>query len=116
MSTARAAAAVLVIAAALAALFAVLAPGAPAQADPPAPAAEERTATLSGFLPALAPDSDFTPAQAEALTLAADRVCDGFTADVPVVVMVDTLMADLGLTGPEARRLVEVAGVEVCGL
>lgn len=83
-----------------------LPPGAvaPAQADAP-----------DAFLAALlGPATDLAPGQAETLTAAADRVCEGFTAGVPVVVMADRLSAELGLTDEEARHLVNTAGTVHC--
>jgi Protein of unknown function (DUF732) len=111
--------AVALLIAAVALLADLLLPADPAaRADTPAPAAQERTATLSGpdaaFLSVLAPGTELEPGQAAALVEAADRVCEGVTAAVPVVVMADTVAADLGLSDTEARHLVNTAATTRC--
>lgn len=83
----------------------------------PAPAAVEvapamhavQAAPVDPFLVILAPGTDFAPEQAQELTYAADRVCEGQTAEVPVPVMVDTLVRDQGMTLDEATHFVNTA-------
>jgi hypothetical protein len=66
------------------------------------------------FLTALAPGSDFTEEQARDLTSWAFKVCEGITAEVPVVDMADVLVREVGMTDAEARDFVTVAGDTVC--
>lgn len=99
-------------------LAAVLMPAAPAQA------VQERAVTAvqvqgpaaapDAFLVALVGPGTEVPANAEELLLAADRVCEGFTAEVPLVVMADALTVELSLTDEEARHFVNTAGVIHC--
>jgi uncharacterized protein involved in copper resistance len=57
----------------------------------------------------LMPGTEVTPERAQQLAEAADRVCEGVAAQVPVVDMAATLSADLGLDDTEARTFVAVA-------
>lgn len=114
--TRRLAAAALLFIAALLAGIAVLDRAAtPATAQQPAavvePAAQVITPgpIVEPVLVALAPDSDLAPAHAEQLTLVADRVCEGWTAEVPLMVMRDTVAAELGVDDAEARAFVDTA-------
>jgi hypothetical protein len=93
----------------------------PADAAPAAPAPAVQVQTLTApapaadaFLMALVGPGTEVPANAEELLLAADRVCEGVTAEVPVMVTADTLAAELGLTDEEARHLVNTAAVTHC--
>jgi hypothetical protein len=108
----------LAVAALLGLMAALLMPAPPAQAvqAPPTPATQPVTPADTGdaFLAALAPATDLPADTAAALTEAADRVCEGFTAGVPVAVMTTTLMGELSLTGEEARTLVGVATSTRC--
>lgn len=56
----------------------------------------------------------YTAQQAEALTTAADLVCEGITAEVPMVDMSTFLVADYGLTDDEARTFVANAATTHC--
>ncbi len=122
--TARTAAALLILAAALAGLVALLMPSPAAHAaQEPAPAtwqADTAAEPADAFLAALAPATDLSPAQAAALTEAADRVCEGLTAQVDLLTMQNALTAAPlpGLNGPltdeEARHLVNTAAVVHC--
>lgn len=119
MSTARATAALLAIAAAVGAIAFLLIPNPPARADTPAAPAQERTATLSGLhgtaagadlavLDAASPEA-LTTDQTAQVFAAADRVCEGLTAGVPEGFMVRTVAADAGLALPAAHAFVEAA-------
>jgi hypothetical protein len=119
-TTAVLAAAVLTAFAALAAILLPASAGAVQPAQRPAtvelaPAMHSTATTGSPFLTALVgPGTDLTEGQAAELIAAADRVCEGFTAGVPVAVMSTTLMTELSLTGEEARHLVNTAAVLHC--
>lgn len=54
-------------------------------------------------------DADFAPEQVAEILLAADRVCEGLTAEVPAQVMVDTLVAQQGLDAATAQAFVDMA-------
>lgn len=85
--------------------------------DPHALAADPAAATVEAPAPllvALAPASDFTPEHAAVLVEAADRVCEGATAGVPVVEMADRLVVELSLTDEEARTFVNTAATVHC--
>lgn len=117
MRTVRLAAALLLVAAAIAAIGALLMPNPTADSTASRPAARTVHAAVnpdSAFLTALDPGADLPPARAAALTEAGQLVCEGFTADVPVSVMTRTLMDRYALTGEEAMRLVNTAGVILC--
>jgi hypothetical protein len=60
------------------------------------------------------PGTDLTLDQAREVVLAADRVCDGMTAGVPLMDMADTLTVDLGLTDTEAHAFVRSAAQVNC--
>lgn len=83
-----------------------------------APAAAATAPAPAYSVPALAeelaPGADLTVAQADALTLAADRVCEGLTAEVPVMVLADTLVTQQGLSDEEARDFVHAAAAGHC--
>jgi hypothetical protein len=90
---------------------------APAEAVQPAPApavVHVTPETPDAFLRTLVGDGTHLPPNAEELSLAADRVCEGITAGVPVMVMADTAAAQLALTDEEARHLVNTAAVTRC--
>jgi hypothetical protein len=111
--TALAFAAVLALGALLAA---VLMPNPTAQAAPAVEVAEVAPVVAepaAPFLVALLGDSG-TPENAGELLLAADRVCEGLTAGVPVVVMADGIAAEFGVDDEQARHFVNTAGVVHC--
>lgn len=98
-------------------------PPAAAQADEPfsavelplAPAAPALSAVDAEFIAALVgPATDVVPEQALELVYAAHRVCEAITAEVPVIVMADTLVVDHGLTDTEARDFIALAGQLYC--
>lgn len=112
------------VVAALAALFALLAPDARAaagkqahgishslSAKPQAPrGAGTGVSETLALIEAASPGGDrLTPAQLTEVFLAADRVCEGFAVKVPVVEMEDTLMAQQGLTRPQAQAFMDAA-------
>lgn len=111
---ATAAALLALIGAAVALIAALLMPNPASAVSAPAPVPATATGELDGFLAALAPSTDLSPEQAADLLAAADLVCEGVTAEVPVMVMADTLAADLGLTDEEARHLVNTAATVYC--
>lgn len=123
MTTARAYAALLLIAAAVGLIAAVLMPNPPARAQTPAGPAQERTATLSGphgtavapdlaVLDAAAPGTEaLTADQAAEVFAAADRVCEGLTAGVPVTAMESEISTSGGLTLPAAHGFVAAASL-----
>jgi hypothetical protein len=95
-------------------------PVAPAVDEPAVPAAPALP-TLPGYDAAdpfvvalLGPDTDASPERVVELLLAADRVCEGFTAEVPVVDLADTVAEELSLTDEEARAFVNTAGTVRC--
>jgi hypothetical protein len=63
---------------------------------------------------ALAPATEIPADRAAELSLAADRICEGLTAEVPVTTIEQTLVAQESLTADEAHRLVEVAATVRC--
>jgi len=63
---------------------------------------------------ALGEGTDFTQAQVDEILLAADRVCEGITAGVPVVVMADTLVQTQGIGDEAARDFVNLAATTRC--
>lgn len=108
------------VAAAFGLLAAVLMPAGPAQAvqeRPAAAAAAEAQAPAAApdpFLVALMGPGTGIPANAEELLAAADRVCGGIAAEVPVMVMADALTVELSLTDEEARHFVNTAATVRC--
>lgn len=132
MITARASLALLLLAAAFAALFALLAPQSLAGDDTPAAVPSGGTATLSGsdavirgtgvgpdlaVLDAAAPaGGDLSPRQAAQALLAADRVCEGVTANVPEGFLIRTAATEGGLTPADAHRFVEAALIRCAAL
>lgn len=105
--------AVVALAAALLALLAQPEPTTATSVAPVVHAVEQQP--LDPFLVELVgPGTDLAPAQAAALLAAADTVCEGFTAGVPVAIMSTTLMNDLNITGTEARDLVNLAATTHC--
>lgn len=89
---------------------AVSAPAAPAPA-PVSPAPVDRLAdgVLGGR-------TDYTTVEVERLHEAADRVCEGFVAQVPLVEMEPELVREFSFTGAEAHRFVKVAHSVQCPL
>ncbi len=61
------------------------------------------------------PDTDYAPDHAAALVTAAHRVCEGITADVPVVDMAAVLTTAHGFTDDEARTFIALAADTYCG-
>lgn len=59
-------------------------------------------------------DADYTPEQVTEIIYAADRVCEGQTALVPVPVMVDSLVAEQGLDAVTAQAFVDMALATRC--
>lgn len=116
--TVRLALAFTAVAAGIAAIAWLLMPAPASQRTAPAPAvsavAAVHTTAPDPFLAALAPSTELPPDQAQALSEAADQVCEGLTSGVPVTTMTSTLMAELHLTGPEAMRLVNIAATTRC--
>jgi hypothetical protein len=108
------------VVAALAALAALLLPSsaaatAPAQQVTVVPAMHATTPQPDAFLVALVGEgTDLPVQQAEALSLAADRVCEGITAQVPEGFMIRTVSEEEGLTLEEAHRFVETATAVHC--
>ncbi len=66
------------------------------------------------FLVALLGEATGLPANADELSLAADRVCEGFAAGVPLVSMTDRIAVEFGVDDEESRRFVNLAGVTRC--
>lgn len=95
-------------------LVALLVP-ADAGAVQPAPVALVQAPALDEdpFLGALLGDAGL-PANAEDLSLAADRVCEGVTAEVPVVVMADAIAAEFSVDDEQAREFVNLAATVRC--
>jgi hypothetical protein len=115
MAHARTLAAFALVVAAFATLATILTSGTPATALQAAPAVETPTVQVDPFLVSLVGAGVDLPADhAAELLLAADRVCEGITAEVPVVDMADALVRDLGLTDEEARHFVNTAAMVHC--
>lgn len=72
------------------------------------------TLDAAAFVAALAPGADLPADRVAELSLAADRTCEGLTAQVPVTVIEQTLTATEQLTVEEAHRFVEVAATVRC--
>jgi len=115
MTHARTLAAFALVVAAFAVLASILTSGTPAVALQAAPPAVEALAPVEvdPFLRDLLGDAGI-PANADELLLAADRVCEGVTAGVSVAEMSTVTMRDLGITGEEARHLVNLAATTRC--
>lgn len=100
---------------ALAALAALLLPAAagatqPTQRPAPVTVAPAVHAAPDAFLTALLGDAtDLAPGQGEQLLEAADRVCEGITAQVPEGFMIRTVSEEQGVTLEEAHQFVETA-------
>jgi hypothetical protein len=60
------------------------------------------------------PATELTLDQAREVIAAADRVCEGMTAGVPLMDMADALTVDLGLTDTEAHDFVKAAAQLNC--
>jgi hypothetical protein len=69
---------------------------------------------VQGEVLTLAPDQDLTEAQATEVLLAADRVCEGMQAGVPLMDMAIEVQASQGLTGVEAHDFVKRAAQAHC--
>jgi hypothetical protein len=80
-----------------------------APAAPTAPVDRLVAGTLGGR-------TDYTTVQVELLHEAADRVCEGFVAQVPLVEMEPELVREFSFTGAEAHRFVKVAHQVQCPL
>lgn len=104
MTTARTTAALLLIAAAVGAIGFLLMPNPPARAASPAsgPVAAAPDLSTPGAEP-------LTPGQEAAASAAADRVCEGLTAGVPVTTMETTVAAEGGMSLPAAHDWVAAA-------
>ena len=110
----------------LAGALAQLPSGSVAQADAPPAAVEPAPApadvlapSVSGvdaeFVAALVgPATDLAPERSLELVYAAHRVCEGFTAEVPVMVLADSLVAAYGFTDDEARAFLTLADEFYC--
>jgi hypothetical protein len=103
------------LAAAGIALLVTIATPEPAQvAQAPAPAVVEPIApapvapVTDPLLVALMPGSEVTPAHAEQLNLVADRVCEGWVAEVPLVYVRDGVAAELSISDEDARAFVDL--------
>jgi len=98
-----------------AAVAALLLPSSAAAIQGPTDTPPAVSEAASGFLVALiGPGTDLPAERAEELTLAADRVCEGFTAGVPEGMMIRTLSDEEGLTLTEAHQFVETAAAVHC--
>ncbi len=73
-----------------------------------------RSVTADPFVVALMPGTEVSPARARALLTAADRVCEGLVAEVPVVVMADSIAARFGVDDTQARHFVNLAATSHC--
>jgi hypothetical protein len=80
----------------------------------PAPVVKAPAEQLDPFLVALIGEGVDFPANADELSLAADRVCEGLTAEVPLVYLADGIADEFGVDDTEARRFVNLAGVIRC--
>lgn len=68
----------------------------------------------AAFVAQLLPASEVTDARALELASAGHRVCEGFTAAVPMVDLADSLATGLGFTDREARAFITLAGEFYC--
>lgn len=62
----------------------------------------------------MGPGVGYTAQQAQTFTLAADRVCEALTAQVPLMDVADHLVAELDLTDTEARDFATTAARTHC--
>jgi hypothetical protein len=92
--------------------------GLPVKVDAPAPAAvaaePQGVGTDFGLMQIALPGGDWTQAQVTEVQAAADRVCEGLTAQVPVPDMVLTLTAQEGLTPGQAAAFVRAVSQTRC--
>src|SRR4051812_3263380 len=92
--------------------------GLPVKVDAPAPAAvaaaPSGVGTDFGLMQIALPGGDWTQAQVTEVQAAADRVCEGLTAQVPVPDMVLTLTAQEGLTPGQAAAFVRAVSQTRC--
>jgi hypothetical protein len=88
---------------------AAVAVSAPVTPVAPAPVDRLVAGTLGGR-------TDYTTVQVARLHEAADRVCEGFVAQVPLVEMEPELVREFSFTGQEAHRFVKVAHQVQCPL
>lgn len=92
----------------------------PAAIAEPAPApADVLASSVTGvdaeFVAAVVgPDTDLAPGQALELVYAGHRVCEGFTAGVPMVDLADALVAELAVTDEDARAFITLADEYYC--
>jgi hypothetical protein len=92
--------------------------GLPVKVAAPAPAAvaaePQGVGTDFGLMQIAMPGGDWTQAQVTEVQAAADRVCEGLTAQVPVPDMVLTLTAQEGLTPGQAAAFVRAVSQTRC--
>lgn len=110
MTIARPAALLLLIAAAIAAIGVILMPT-PAHAMTGHTTEEQ---VVIGV--AVGKAADYDPATAAAILTAADQVCEGFTAEVPLTTMEQTVTEASGLPPATAHVFVAVALRLHCGI
>jgi hypothetical protein len=126
VSYARTLAAFALVVAAFAALASILTSGVPAhavQAPAPvvvqapavqaAPVVEEPALDEDPFLGALLGDAGL-PANALDLSYAADRVCEGMTAGVPLLDMADAVAGEFSVDDEQAHEFVRLAATIRC--
>lgn len=87
---------------------------APAQTMDDAVVQQPASATYDSPFDSLDGTEAFTPAQLTELNYAADRVCEGLTANVPLMVLADTVSAEQGLTDEQAHDFVAEVALERC--
>lgn len=116
----RLAATLVVLFAAFAALATLLAPTTAGAVEgdstgrPPAGVNVQKALHPSILSVAFGAGSDYTRTQLRQVRAAADRVCDGITAGVPLVDMASRLSADTGMDDTQSRNFVTVVGQQHC--
>ena len=110
----------------LAGAFAQIPSGSVAQADAPPAIAEPTPAPVEVLAPSVSgvdaefivalvgPATDLAPEHSLELVYAGHRVCEGFTAGVPMVDLADSLVAAHGFTDEEARAFITLADEFYC--
>lgn len=91
---------------------AVLTEPAPAPADVLAPSVSGVDAEFVAAV--VGPGTDLAPGQALELVYAGHRVCEGFTAGVPMIDLADALVAEFGVTDEDARAFITLADEFYC--
>lgn len=95
----------------------VAAPASPVQVQPQSWVDTFRTEQAApGGFDSLRGTEALSVGQLGAIEVAADQICEGLTAEVPVMVMADQLVRDQGMTDQQARAFVNEVATERCAV